>query len=102
MTRNQQAGSRGGRRRGSPGAVSRWVQRAYERPYERPYPATAIPAARPPGPLVTLVRRRAVAKVLSMSLPPNRPNPPKATDLLRRHYCRSGYRACTRCDQLKL
>ena len=27
MTRNQQAGSRGGRRRGSPGAVSRWVQR---------------------------------------------------------------------------
>ena len=27
MTRNQQAGSRGGRRRDSPGAVSRWVQR---------------------------------------------------------------------------
>ena len=26
MTQNQQAGSRGGRRRGSPGAVSRWVQ----------------------------------------------------------------------------
>ena len=26
MTQNQQAGSRGGRRRGSPGAMSRWVQ----------------------------------------------------------------------------
>jgi deazaflavin-dependent oxidoreductase (nitroreductase family) len=26
MAQNQQAGSRGGRRRGSPGAVSRWVQ----------------------------------------------------------------------------
>jgi deazaflavin-dependent oxidoreductase (nitroreductase family) len=27
MTRNQQAATRGGRRRGSPGALSRWVQR---------------------------------------------------------------------------
>ena len=26
MTQNQQAGSRGGRRRGSPGPLSRWVQ----------------------------------------------------------------------------